>query len=69
LIQNVERQHHAAPKLTARAILEHAHEVPSTWLTAECGERLVGCGLLLRDGESCFLTLLGLDYDVRFAYF
>lgn len=69
LIHNVEREHNAAPKLYTRATLEHAHQVPSIWLTATCGERLVGCGLLLGDGDSYFLALLGLDYTVRFVYF
>ncbi|MBI5959403.1 MAG: GNAT family N-acetyltransferase [Chloroflexi bacterium] len=69
LIRRVEQEHGAAPKIHAQAILENAALVPAVWLTAEIGERLVGCGLLLFDGDACCLTLLGLDYDVRYAYF
>lgn len=69
LIRNVEQEHHTTPKFYAQATLENAHRVPSVWLTAEIGEQLVGCGLLLGDGDTYFLTLLGLDYGVRFVYF
>ncbi len=69
LMHKVERQHGAAAKPYARAILENAHRVPAAWITAEIGDRLVGCGLLLGDGDTYGLTLLGLDYEVRFAYF
>ena len=43
--------------------------VDAVWLKAELGERLVGCGLLLGDGGHWMMTLLGLDYAVRYAYF
>lgn len=31
--------------------------------------QLVGCGLLLADGESRLATLLGLDYRIPYVYF
>jgi hypothetical protein len=69
LIRNVERHHSSPPNPWARPILEHANMVKATWLTARIDERLVGCGLLLGEGEVRFLALLGLDYGVQYAYF
>ncbi len=69
LIRNVERRHQSAPDPWARLVLENAHMLDATWLTAEIEGRLVGCGLLLGDRDSRLVTLLGLDYDVRYAYF
>jgi predicted N-acyltransferase len=69
LIRRVEERHGSAPNTYARAILEQADMVSATWLTAEMEGRLVGCGLLLGDGCAQILSLLGLDYDVRYAYF
>ncbi len=69
LIRNVEKRHQAAPDPWARLALENAGMVDATWLTAEIGERLVGCGLLIGDGKTRILKLMGLDYDARYAYF
>ncbi|HEX3049996.1 MAG TPA: peptidogalycan biosysnthesis protein [Aggregatilineaceae bacterium] len=69
LIRQVERQHQAAPNLNAQRILEESQRVPHTWLTATIQDRLVGCGLLLGDGDARMLTLLGLDYNIQFVYF
>ena len=69
LIQNVERRHRSSPNPWARRVLQNADMVDFTWLTAEIDGRLVGCGLLLGDEKTRFLTLLGLDYDVRYVYF
>ena len=69
LIRNVEAHHGSEPNPRARAIWEKAGMVEATWLTAEIEERLVGCGLVLGDGDTRFLALLGLDYSVRYAYF
>lgn len=69
LIRNVEQHHNAPPNPWARAVLQNASMVDITWLTAKIENRLVGCGLLLGDRETRFLGLLGLDYEVRYAYF
>ena len=69
LIRNVEKHHGSEPNPRARAIWERAGMVDAAWLTAEIGDRLVGCGLVLGDGDTRFLALLGLDYSVRYAYF
>ena len=69
LIQNVERNHASTPNPWIRAMLENMHLVDSTWLTARVGERLVGCGLTLRDNGVQIDTALGLARDVPYAYF
>jgi predicted N-acyltransferase len=69
LIRNVEGEHNSTPNPWARGMLENAGLVDATWLLAEKDSRLVGCGLLLGDSGARFLTLLGLDYEVRYAYF
>jgi predicted N-acyltransferase len=69
LIHNVERHHNSAPFPYTRQFLEHAPLVNSTWITARVGETLVGCGLLIGDGDTRFLAALGLDYDVKYTYF
>jgi len=69
MIRNVEQHHHSPPNPWARLVLENAGMVDATWLTAEIKDRLVGCGLLLGEGDVRFLALLGLDYSVQYAYF
>jgi predicted N-acyltransferase len=69
LIRNVEGEHKSTPNPWARAMLENAGMVDATWLLAEQDGQPVGCGLLLGDRGVRFLTLLGLDYEVRYAYF
>ncbi len=69
LLGNVEERHKSAHNPWARAMLQHAVLVDAVWLRAESGDRLVGCGLLLGDGDVWVMTLLGLDYGVRYAYF
>jgi predicted N-acyltransferase len=69
LIRNVERRYNSPPNPWARPMLENAPLVDAAWLTAEVEGRLVGCGLLLGEGDTRFLRLLGLDYNVRYIYF
>ncbi len=69
LINNVYRRHDSPPNPIIKRVLEHADMVPSTWLTAEVGDQLVGCELMLGDGHTCFLAALGLDYSVKYVYF
>ncbi|HTX89773.1 MAG TPA: GNAT family N-acetyltransferase [Anaerolineales bacterium] len=64
LIWNVERFHRAGRRPWTRSVLENAHLVDSTWITAHIGERLVGCCLVIGDGPARIATLLGLDYSV-----
>ncbi len=69
LIRNVEKRHNSAPNPLVRTILENSNMVDAVWLTAEIADRMVGCGLLLGDGGTWFLALLGLDYNVQYVYF
>jgi len=69
LIRGVERRHGSAPKPWAPDLLAAAGQADATWLEARIGPRLVGCGLLLRDGPTQMMTLLGLDDTVEYVYF
>ncbi len=69
LIRNVGARHNDPPNAWARRALENAGMVDATWLTAEIGDDLVGCGLLLGDEAAQFLMLLGLTCNVQYAYF
>jgi predicted N-acyltransferase len=65
LIQNVEQYHHMGRRPWTRAMLENAHLVDSTWITAHIGDRLVGCCSVIGDGDTQIATLLGLDYSIQ----
>jgi predicted N-acyltransferase len=69
LIRRVEKRHGSMPNPWTETILTNISLGLRTWLEARQNERLVGCGLLLRDGEHMVATLMGLDYDTRYAYF
>lgn len=69
LIRNVERKHSASPVPWTRAALEHLALADGTWLEARIGQRLVGCGLSLRDNGAQINTALGLAEDVPYVYF
>jgi hypothetical protein len=69
LIRRVERFHGTAQNPWTESILAHMHMVDGTWLEARQNDRLVGCGLLLRDGKHLVATLMGLDHDTKYAYF
>lgn len=69
LINNVEEQHGSSPSPWTRALLTHADMIDTIWLTAKIEGKLMGCGLLLGDGDALFLALLGLDYSVQYVYF
>ncbi|MBN1284450.1 MAG: N-acetyltransferase [Anaerolineae bacterium] len=69
LIENVEANHGSVTNPWTCAVLEHAGMIDTVWLTATIGSKLVGCGLLVGDGDGLFLALLGLDYDVQYVYF
>jgi len=69
LIRNVEQRYDSPPNPWVRPILENAHRVEAAWVTAEIKDRLVGCELVLGDGDTLFVTALGLDYEVPYTYF
>ena len=69
LIHNVDKHHKSPPHPWGREMLEKAYLVDATWITASIEDRMVGCGLLLGDGDARFLALLGLDYEVKYVYF
>lgn len=69
LIANVERRYNDIPYPWTRRILENAAMVDAVWLTAEINGRLMGCELMLGDGDTWLVTALGLDYSVQYVYF
>lgn len=68
LIRNVERKHGASPTPWLSPLLDHAPMVDGIWLAAEQQGHLVGCELMLRDGEAWLVTLPGLDYTATNIY-
>ena len=69
LVRAVEAHHNTPPNKLVEPTMRHFHEVETTWITARIDGALVGCGLLVGEGPIRFLTLLGLDYEVRYVYF
>jgi predicted N-acyltransferase len=69
LIRNVEARHGSAPHPWTRAMLKNAHMVDASWVTAKIGDQLASCGLVIGDGNIREMKLLGLDYNIRYAYF
>jgi predicted N-acyltransferase len=69
LIRNVERHHNAAHIPWARQTLENISMVDGHWLAVELGGRLAACCVLLSDRRAGVLTLLGRNYQARYAYF
>jgi predicted N-acyltransferase len=69
LIRSVEKRHGSMPCPWARALLEYASRGGMTWLSVRKHDRLIGCGLILRDNCVDVATLLGLDYSEDYVYF
>ncbi len=69
LIRAVEEHHQNAPVRYVQSVLENFGMVDGVWIEAREEGRLVGCGLLLVDGDEMIATLLGLDYQVKYVYF
>jgi hypothetical protein len=69
LIQNVYDRHNSPPNPLIKRILKNAHMVNATWLTAHTNGRMVGCELMLGEGDTRFLAALGLDYNLKYVYF
>lgn len=68
LIYNVENNYGSAYNPWAREILKNAYMINSSWFNAEIDGKLIGCGLLARDGRSRMMTLYGRDYNFDYAY-
>jgi predicted N-acyltransferase len=68
-IWSVERRHNSAPTPWAHRMLEYAYMVDTNWLRAEIEGRMVGCFIVLGDGNTRKMTLMGRDYNVRYVYF
>ena len=69
LIRNVEQRHASTPNPWVYNMLNAMEMVEGTWLSAQIGDRLVGCMLLLSDNGVQIAALPGLTDDVPFAYF
>lgn len=65
----VDLRHQSAPTPWARRMLKFAYMVDATWLKTEIDGQMVGCFIVLGDGDIRKMTLMGRDYDVRYAYF
>jgi predicted N-acyltransferase len=69
LHEAVNRRYRSETEPWMRRAFENAHMVDSAWLCAEVDGHMVGCELMLGDGGVWFVTGLGLDYSVQYAYF
>jgi predicted N-acyltransferase len=71
LVQNVNEKHRLPFLTSVREwrIMEHADEADSTWISAKIDDELVGWALLLSDGAVMHLSILGIDYGIRYTYF
>jgi hypothetical protein len=69
LVRATEQQHGSMPHPNVRLVMEQMQLVEGRWLAARQDGRLVGSGLLLSDNGSWAMKFLGLDYEVRYAYF
>jgi predicted N-acyltransferase len=69
LIHRVEKEHHSPANPWMRQMLENLPFIGGTCVQSFSGERLVGCGLLLYEGETQLATALGHAQDVPYVYF
>jgi predicted N-acyltransferase len=69
MIRNVEKHHGSPPNPWVTSIMENAGSVNATWFTARSRGQAVGSLLTFQEKESGLLSLIGLDYDVPYAYF
>ena len=69
LHEKVNARYRSPTDTWMRRAMEHAGMVDAIWLAAEQGERLVGCELMLGDGDAWFVMGLGLDHSVKNVYF
>jgi hypothetical protein len=68
-IWSVDQHHKSVPTPWARRMLKYAYMVDATWLKTEIDGQMAGCFIVLGDGDIRKMTLMGRDYDVRYAYF
>jgi len=69
LVKLVEQKHGAVPSPWVRGLLENLPSIAGTFLEAEAGGRMVGCGALLYDGGAQMAAALGLAENVPYVYF
>ena len=69
LIENVSIWHGSAPNPWIRGLLENFSMIDGTWLEIRRGEKLAGCGAVVRDNRFQLATALGLEDDVPGGYF
>jgi hypothetical protein len=69
LLQNVYDHYQTRVEPWKQRALEYATMVEGTWITAEIEGQIVGCELMVADGDSRLLMALGLEYSVPYLYF
>jgi len=69
LIEDVAIWHGSAPNPWTRGLLENFSMVDGTWLEIRRGDKLAGCGAVVRDNRFQLATALGLEDDVPGGYF
>ena len=69
LVENVSIWHGSAPNPWTRGLLENFSMIDGTWLEIHRGDKLVGCGAVVRDNRFQLATALGLEDDVPGGYF
>ena len=69
LHHRVNERYGAPTEAWMRGVFENAHLVDAIWLTAECEGCIVGCELMLGDGDTWFVTGLGMDHEFKNVYF
>jgi len=69
LIRNIERRYREVSNPWQMSSLENFPMVGGRMITAEIDGGLVGCELLLGDGDELLVTALGLDHSVPNTYF
>jgi predicted N-acyltransferase len=69
LLENLYDKYDLQDRFHLQPQLEHAHMVDVTWLEARQAGELVGCLLILGDGDTHNFQLIGRSYTVDSLYF
>ena len=69
LIRAVEKEHHSPANPWIRGLLEALPMTGGTFMRASIADRLVGCGVLVYDGETQLALALGHAREIPFVYF
>jgi len=69
LIRRVEDRHQSSPNPWVRGMMQYLEMVDGVWIAAMIDDQLVGCELVLKDGNTQIVTALGLDERIRYTYF